>query len=307
LISRTGESLLDVVFSNEAPWPCTPAGFGRTLERYPGINDPNEPTSWFDGCMGGSPGDAFSPCDYDILVSEINYNDADEHETGDWFEIKNQRDEAIDLSGWSIRDDDNGHVYAIPAGTVLPGQGYHVFCESASDFSDLNPSITNHIGDLGFGLGNGGDVIRLYDASGVLQFSLCFDDIAPWVTEPDGEGYTLELADPYVNVNDGFNWFAGCLYGSPGGPYDPLCGAVGTEQTEVEKSFSIYPNPAIDILSIDLIDMHSGDIVMLDAFGRKVLTEAVYNAGSVLDISGLQSGLYIIQVKGYRVRKLIKL
>jgi hypothetical protein len=294
LIGRTGESVMDVSFSNESPWPCTPAGYGRTLERYPGINDPNDATSWFDGCMGGSPGVAFSPCDYDLLISEINYNDADDHETGDWFEIKNQRDEAIDLSGWSISDDANDHRYTIPAGVTLPAQGYFVFCENGADFSSLNPNVTNYTGDLGFGLGNGGDVIRLYDASGVLQFSLCFDDVAPWVTEPDGDGYTLELADTYVNVNDGFNWFAGCLHGSPGGPYDPLCGAVGVDPVDAESSFMLFPNPVDDLLSIKTNAEVSATISVIDVLGKVVLQKVFVGSETTFNTVALPAGVYFV-------------
>lgn len=71
------------------------------MERKSGINDPEQADSWFDGCIGESPGTAYSPCDDDILISEINYHSADIADAGDWFEIKNQLNTSVDLSGWS--------------------------------------------------------------------------------------------------------------------------------------------------------------------------------------------------------------
>lgn len=94
---------------------------------------------------------------------------------------------------------------------------YLVVCENEEVFSTIHTSVPTLIGDLGFGLSNGSDVIRLYNASGQLQLSVCYDDIDPWITSADGEGYALELTDPDANLNDAASWFAGCLGGSPGG------------------------------------------------------------------------------------------
>jgi hypothetical protein len=127
-----------------------------------------------------------------------------------------------------------------------------VICENETAFSALHAGVTKKIGDLGFGFGNGGDVIRLYDTNGRLQLSICYDDDDPWTAEADGNGYTLELADPYVNINDPFNWFAGCPGGSPGGPYNPDCIAVDIKPITHTESFRVYPNPFDQQLTIVL-------------------------------------------------------
>ena len=97
LSTGDGITVLQSTYDDTAPWPCTPDGLGRTLERKPEGIDPEQPESWFDGCMGGSPGTAYIPCEDDIIVSEINYHSSDDHDAGDWFEIKNQLSSPVDL------------------------------------------------------------------------------------------------------------------------------------------------------------------------------------------------------------------
>ena len=70
---------------------------------------------------------------------------------GDWIELFNTATVPLSLAGYVIKDDDNTHSYTMPAGTVIPAQGYYVVEEAA----------------LGFGLG-AADAVRLYDAAGTL-------------------------------------------------------------------------------------------------------------------------------------------
>lgn len=297
IYDRQDNTVIDIIYGKEAPWPCTPDGYGRTLERYPGINNPDQPESWFDGCIGGSPGEAFSLCVDDVIVSEINYNSSDDLDAGDWFEVKNQLDIPVDLSDWSLRDDDDQHVYVVPEGIVLPPGGYYVFCESIDDLSSQFPVVTNVVGDLDFGLGNGGDVVRLYDASGVIRMSVCYSDDDPWAGGADGDGYTLELSDPHVNLNDPLNWFAGCLGGSPGKAYDPLC-VSGVEPVNASIGISLYPNPVTDLLSVTLVEQQTGTATMVDVGGRIISQKEITNGHVTFETKTLGAGIYFVIVKG---------
>jgi hypothetical protein len=49
---------LSVFYQNTAPWPLLANGQGYTCERTSTVNDPNVGSSWFSGCIGGSPGAA---------------------------------------------------------------------------------------------------------------------------------------------------------------------------------------------------------------------------------------------------------
>lgn len=297
IYDRNKSVIQQTVYNEKTPWPCTPNGFGRTLERFPGINDPNLPESWFDGCIGGSPGESYSPCADAVIVSEINYHSADDLDAGDWFEVKNQLDIPVNLSGWTIRDDNDQHVFTIPEGVDIPEGGHHVFCEDIARFTTEFPLVTNVTGDLGFGLGNGGDVIRLYDATGVIQMSICYGDSLPWVTSPDGEGYTLELSDPYASLNDPFNWFAGCTGGSPGTAYDPLCGMVGVTPVSEEVMVSLSPNPVTDQCKVTFAQTVVGTIKVIDIEGRICSVQNVRGDQAILNTTNLIPGMYYVVIQ----------
>jgi len=294
IVDRSGATILQSTYADKTPWACTPDGYGRTLERIDSNQDPDLPSSWFDGCMGGSPGVAYTPCEDDLIVTEINYHSSDVLDAGDWFEIKNQLNIAIDLSGWSVRDDDDGHIYTIPAGTILGAGKYLVLCENITVFSALHPGVPKLIGDLDFGFGNSGDLIRLYDPEGTIRLSICYDDSAPWNTDADGEGYTLELSDPGFNVNDPGNWFAGCLGGSPGGPYDPDCIPVGIKPVISSADVSIFPNPFDVSFSVHLKYEEEGTLRVYDIFGKMILQQNLTHQYSTIQSDGWSAGMYFI-------------
>lgn len=297
LRDRNGVTVLQSMYDDDAPWPCTPDGFGRTLERHPDGTDPDQPGSWFDGCMGGSPGTGYTPCEDDLIVSEINYHSSDAQDAGDWFEIKNQLTSTVDLSGWTVRDDDNEHTFTIPNGVTLAPGKYLVVCENEEVFRTIHSSVPTLIGDLGFGLSNGSDVIRLYNASGLLQLSVCYDDIDPWITAADGEGYTLELTDPNANLNDASSWFAGCLGGSPGGPYDPNCLPVSVKPTIGSDALSIFPNPFDQSLIILLQEDASGIIRIMDIYGKIILQQAINGQTTTVQTNAWSAGIYFVMTE----------
>jgi hypothetical protein len=309
VLDREGATMLQTTFDDQSPWPCTPAGFGRTLERHDNGTDPDQPGSWFDGCMQGSPGVAYAPCDDQVIVDEINYHSSDSHDAGDWFEIKNQYNTPIELSGWTIRDDDDEHIFTIPDGTFLGAGEYLVICENEAAFSALHAGVTQRIGDLGFGLNNSGDVVRIYDASGILHLSICYDDSDPWPTEADGNGYTLELDDPDALLNNPLNWFAGCLGGSPGGPYNTDCIAVDVQPVSTSNDWNIFPNPVDQQLTIQLDVERDGIIQVTDVYGKIITQQTLTSIVNTLSTSTWSSGIYLvmIEVNGKKsVEKVVK-
>ncbi|MBK9106285.1 MAG: lamin tail domain-containing protein [Saprospiraceae bacterium] len=294
LLDRKGVTVLQSTYDDQAPWPCTPDGFGRTMERKSGTNDPEQGDSWFDGCIGGSPGAAYNPCEDDIIISEINYHSADIADAGDWFEIKNQLSTSVDLSGWSVRDDDDTHIFTIPDGTTLAAGKFMVLCENEAAFNVIHPAVPTLVGDLGFGLGNGSDVIRIYDAAGHLQLSVCYGDSTPWITGADGEGYTLELSDLNGNINDGANWFAGCLGGSPGGPYDPDCIPVDVKPVYGSNEWAVYPNPFDQSFIVKCPEGSSALIRIADVFGKIVHQQFASGETTLIKCERWSPGMYFV-------------
>jgi hypothetical protein len=105
---------------------------------------------------------------------------------------------------------------------MAPGD-FLVLSEDMSAFSARFPVVANVLGNLGFSLGNGGDTVRLFNTRKELVDEVTFDDVAPWPTQPDGRGPTLELGRPGSDNSAPSNWRASELTsGSPGAPNGPV-------------------------------------------------------------------------------------
>ncbi|HRI59994.1 MAG TPA: lamin tail domain-containing protein, partial [Saprospiraceae bacterium] len=297
LFDRSGVEIASAAYTDDKPWPCTPDGSGRTLERTAANTDPGLPGSWFDGCVGGSPGTEFSPCAENPAITEINYKSAAAADAGDWFELYNRQSSPLDLSGWQIRDSGDDNVFVVPAGTVLPSGGYRVFYQDEARFSAQFPGVINKTGPIGFGLSGDGDLIRLYDANGRLQVSLCFNDAAPWPEAPDGGGYTLEIEDINARMNDPLNWFAGCPGGSPGTAYDPGCASTGAEAPAARPhTLRIFPNPASGEIFVRTDQTGGAQVRMFDVLGTTVLEQPATGGITRLQTMDLPAGIYWIEV-----------
>ena len=151
-----------------------------------------------------------------VVINEINYNSLDSFDPDDWVEIYNSSSETIDLGSWLLKDDNDDHIFTIPLNTLLLPNQYLVFCTDTIKFTALFPDVNPYYGDLGFGLGGGGDIVRLFDYNGLLVDIVEYDDIAPWDTLADGSGPTLELNHPSLDNTLGENWSASDGYGTPG-------------------------------------------------------------------------------------------
>jgi hypothetical protein len=152
----------------------------------------------------------------DVIVTEIQYHPAAAQEGGDWIELHNRGGEAVDLTGWILRDENDDHEFILPEATLAPGD-YLVLAEDADRFERAYPVVANVMGDVGFALDNGGDSIRLFDPTGRPQLNLTYEDAPPWPVEADGAGYTLQLIDPTAFSVEPEGWtHSSTLGGTPG-------------------------------------------------------------------------------------------
>ena len=115
-----------------------------------------------------------------IVINEILYDppsnttgDANQDGTADFsedefIEIVNTTNTAIDISGFTLSDDDGGD-FAFPAGTSLgPNQAAILFGGGAPAGTFGGALVFTDDGSIGSGLSNSGDLIQLKDASGTL-------------------------------------------------------------------------------------------------------------------------------------------
>ena len=128
-----------------------------------------------------------------VVINEINYNSDNDFDTGDWVELHNPTGSDVTLTRWYFMDSEEDHRFTFPESTVIRAGTYLVLCRDTASFMDHFPSVTA-IGNMNFGLGGSGELIRLYDYADNLIDSLTFSNAGEWSEEADGKGATLELA-----------------------------------------------------------------------------------------------------------------
>ncbi|MCF8301903.1 MAG: T9SS type A sorting domain-containing protein [Bacteroidales bacterium] len=68
--------------------------------------------------------------------------------------------------------------------------------------------------------------------------------------------------------------------------------AVGLE----EHSFSIYPNPAVDYIGIKASNQIR-KVRLMNSLGQVILIKSIFDIHTKLDVSGIESGLYILEIE----------
>ncbi len=134
-------------------------------------------------------------CSKLIVVNEIESSGGD---PGDWTELYNAGPEAVDISGWTFKDNDDSHVYVIPEGATIESGGYYLIEEAAQ----------------GFGLGSG-DSARLYSAD---------------MTLVDSHTWSGHAATSYGRCPDGTGEFVTPFSVTKGGPND--CSTIKINEAE---------------------------------------------------------------------------
>ena len=190
----------------------------------------------------------FEPADIDsssIAINEINYNSSDNFDTEDWIELINYGETVTDISNWTFKDDDDEHIYQIPEQTILSPNGYLIIARDIDLFLNHHPESGNILGPFDFGLGGGGDQIRIFNDQGFLIDSVEYDDSEPWPSEPDGLGSTLELINPFYDNSLSESWASSEDNGSPGAENSSFLEIfqVSTIIPNKTQIMPAYPNP----------------------------------------------------------------
>jgi hypothetical protein len=248
--------------------------------------------------MKGSPGLPFSTCNDAIVFDEINYNSDTLMDAGDWIELWNRSGGNINLNGWSFKDSNNDNFFFFPTNTNLAPGARLVLVHDSVRFLERHPGAVNWIGNFDFNLSNDGELVRLYDFSGRLKFSIVFNDQGGgWPPGADGDGYTLELLNAQGNMNVASNWFTGCLEGSPGYAYDPDCN-VGIANVPA-KEFSLFYSAADETVYFsegEWMRDQSPRVFLFDASGRKI-SESLLRHERGISVRGLSPGLYLAAIQ----------
>lgn len=270
------ESPSDSVFFLQPESPCIDAG------------DPDSPYDP-DGTQSDIGAFFFNQGSFNIIFNEINYKSAANFNTEDWVELYNPDTIPANISEWEFKDEQDDHTFKIPYGTVIQPGGYLVLCNNSAMFAQKHQDVEHFIGDFDFGLSSSGEQVRLYNHVGELIDQVSFDATTPWPPEPNGEGPTLELKNPWMDNSLPESWCASSDYGTPGKINSCIVFTIEIPTVEV----IIYPNPSNDIINIKVDGRFN--ILITNIHGQLVMTGLV-EGNYILDLSGLPMGVYFIML-----------
>jgi hypothetical protein len=153
----------------------------------------------------------------DVVVNEIMYNSLENPSDVEFIELYNSGPADVDLTGWYLLDSDLLHTRC-PLSGVLPAGGYLVVAGYLDRFQPKYPGAAcvqprSFDGDTdgdgtvdGWSLGNSGDEVRLFNASGLQVDYVKFTDTTPWPASADGGGPSLELKHPALENSAAASW-----------------------------------------------------------------------------------------------------
>ena len=128
LYDNTDNLIASVNYSDIFPWPLNGDETGRTLELRNPAGDLNDPSNWFAGCIGGSPGSPFCPCHAigipELPIQTINTLSAYPNPASDFVNIvislqrgyENGILKVYDMTGTELYSMNTGHL---PEGTCI--------------------------------------------------------------------------------------------------------------------------------------------------------------------------------------------
>lgn len=239
-----------------------------------------------------------------VIINEINYNSAPTADTEDWVEIYNRSGATVNISGWILKDSNDDNQFFIPGNTFLAAGDYLVIYRDEMDFNAVHPNVNNKVGPIDFNFSNGGELIRLFNASSVLIDQVAYDDEGDWPTGPDGNGPTLELKSPDLNNDLASSWTTSSGNGTPGRLNSILTSNELEEDAPSRFTLSQnYPNPFNPSTSISYTISEPGlvKLEVFDVLGQKVadLVNEVQTAGThkiAFEASEIPSGIYIYRL-----------
>ena len=203
-----------------------------------------------------------------LVINELVSNNAgavldDLGEASDWLEIHNASDAAVSLEGYRISDDWTVQdLHVLPAGLVVPAQGYLVLWADGSEV----PATTH----LPFRLSSEGEAVGLFDPSG---------GVVDWVEFP-----ALGDDEAWARIPDGGEAWQVVSLGTPGAAN--IAGQLGTVslfETGATWSYldsGVAPDPSWTTVGFDDTTWAAGPAPL--GYGDPVTTEISYggNAGA---------------------------
>lgn len=201
-------------------------------------------------------------------------------ESDDWVELYNTTANSIDLSGMYLSDDPTNYMkWAFPFGTNIPANGYLlVWCDN--DIGQTGIHTNFKLSSLGENIifSNGA---MIYDQ---VAFGVQTTDVA-YARCPDGSAdFANVIPTPLASNN---------------------CQAILEEGVKNLKVL-VYPNPAIDKITIVSEEVSKFQLIITDVQGRIVLDESLEMGTHEFSITDWSNGIFYVSFTQENGLKLTK-
>ncbi len=264
---------------------------------------------------GGGGGNNNNAQPGDIVITEIMQNPNAVYDSdGEWFEIYNNSDHAIDLNGWIIKDYDTDSHTISQSVVIQPGE-YLVLGRNAD--TATNGGVTVAYQYSGINLANGADEIVLLLPDGITEIDHVAYDGGPNWPDPTGASmyfngtFTQDNNDPSLWAVSDLPWDGSAGdFGTPG--YANTVSAVASQNRPVlpdDFGLKVFPNPfnpqTTIAFSLPNAQKVQARIFNLNGQQVRLLANGNFSAGKVKlfwngknnNNSTLPSGIYILSLQ----------
>ena len=204
----------------------------------------------------------------------------------------------------------NGNIeYSFPADAVTAGTYIYIATESTqfNTFFGENPTYTSNVVSI-----NGDDSIELYEKGQIVDTfgdvdkdgsGELWDYLDGWAyrnsnTGPNGTTFdTANWSYSGINVFDGESTNAGAATPFPKGTFTgTYTGTLSIKKNTIE-GFTAYPNPVNNgRLTVTTSNSNEKEVAIYSILGKRVFSQKFSGNNKQLDVSQINSGIYIMKV-----------
>ncbi|RMH87867.1 MAG: PKD domain-containing protein [Calditrichaeota bacterium] len=261
-----------------------------------------------------------------VLISEVFYDTPGTDSKEEWIELYNAGASTVDISGWSITDDNGaGSTYTIPGGKSIAPGTFFTIAKNKKGFKKLYGYPADLVGGIP-ALNNTGDALVLKDDTGQTVDAVAWEGgagngvPAGWgsTTDPNAPtGNSIVRTDPAVDTDTYADWSIAPDNGNPQtqATSAPTILTATSRETSRPVALNNYPNPFNPRTTIRFTVTVSGEVSLrvYNILGQVVATlvEGYREAGTysvVFDGRGLSSGIYFYRLstpEGVITRKML--
>ena len=226
---------------------------------------------------------AAAPARASVVINEIMYNSSFSPDI-EFIELYNTGPAAQNLVDWYLLDNSNAHPHCNLVGTLAVGH-YLVVAADTALFRARFPSVTNlnpNGFEPGFGLGNSGDQVRLFDDNDHIRDSVAYLPSGDWPAAANGHGPSLELVNPLLDNTIGTNWLASADTGGTPGVVNSCYSANAAPVCDNGKRSVKLPTAAdavtITVRALDPENHLTGVALRVDT-GSGYVSQTMYDDG----------------------------